>query len=107
VNCMTLMNYGAQNVLITNPKDIPGFIKEMKRYKFSVLTGVNTLFNALMNNPEFDKIDFSKLKISVAGGMALQTAVAEKWKARTKTPIFEGYGLSETSPVVCQSTVGK
>lgn len=101
VNCLTLMNFGAHNVLITNPKDLPAFIKDMKKYPFTVLTGVNTLFNALMNHPDFDSIDFSKLKISVAGGMALQTAVAEKWKAKTKTPIFEGYGLSETSPVLC------
>lgn len=100
VNCMTLMTYGAENILITNPKDIGGFIKEMKKHKFTVLTGVNTLFNALMNHADFKSIDFSHLKLSVAGGMALQIVVAEKWKEITKTPIMEGYGLSETSPVL-------
>ncbi len=100
VNCMTMMNYGAENVLITNPKDIPGFIKEMKKHKFTILTGVNTLFNALMNDKNFSSIDFSSLKISVAGGTALQKPVAEKWVQLTQTPIMEGYGLSETSPVL-------
>ena len=100
VNCMTMMNYGAENVLITNPKDIPGFIKEMKKHKFTILSGVNTLFNALMNDKNFSSIDFSSLKISVAGGTALQKVVAERWLKLTNTPIMEGYGLSETSPVL-------
>src|SRR5699024_9654829 len=69
--------------------------------RFTIVTGVNTLFNALMNHPDFEKIDFSQCKLSVAGTMALQGAVAEKWKAKTKSPIFEGYGLTETRPVVC------
>jgi long-chain acyl-CoA synthetase len=77
----------------------------MKKYPFTILTGVNTLFNALMNHPDFKTVDFSRLKISVAGGMALQTSVAERWKAMTKTKIFEGYGLSETSPVLCVNPI--
>jgi long-chain acyl-CoA synthetase len=101
VNCLTFMTYGGENILITNPKDIPGFIKTLRATPFTVMTGVNTLFNALMHHPDFDKVDFSKVKLSVGGAMALQRSVAEKWKARTKTPIFEGYGLTEASPVVC------
>ncbi len=101
VNCLTFMTYGGENILITNPKDIPGFIKTMRSTPFTVMTGVNTLFNALMHHPDFDKVDFSRVKLSVGGAMALQRSVAEKWKARTKTPIFEGYGLTEASPVVC------
>lgn len=100
VNCLAIMELGGHNILITNPKDIPGFIKTLKTTNFTVMAGVNTLFNALMNHPEFSQIDFSKLKLSVAGAMALQKAVAEKWKARTKSPLFEGYGLTEASPVV-------
>lgn len=100
VNCLTFMTYGGQNILITNPKDIPGFIKILSQVPFTVVTGVNTLFNALMNHPNFGKIDFSKNKISVAGAMALQKTVAERWKTLTKTPVFEGYGLTEASPVV-------
>lgn len=105
VNCLTFMNYGAHNILITNPKDIPGFVKELKKYKFTVLTGVNTLFNALLNNEDFKSVDFSSVKLSVAGGMALQPVVAERWKAQTKTPLLEGYGLSETSPVACVNPI--
>lgn len=100
LNCLGLLRYGAENVLITNPRDIPGFIKEMKKTPFTVLAGVNTLFNALMNNPEFVTINFSRLKISVAGAMTLQRAVSEKWKTLTKSVIVEGYGLTEASPVV-------
>lgn len=101
VNCLGLMQYGTQNILITNPRDIPAFIKDMKKYPFTVMTGVNTLFNALMNHPEFVTIDFSKVKISVAGAMALQKSVSEKWTQLTKTTVVEGYGLTEASPVVC------
>lgn len=101
INCMTLMSYGAHNILITNPRDIPDFIKTMKKHKPTVMSGVNTLFNALMNNPEFASVDFSNFKISVAGATALQDAVAKKWLEITKTPVVEGYGLTEASPVVC------
>ncbi len=101
VNCLTFMTFGGENVLITNPRDIGAFIKILKQHKFTVITGVNTLFNALMNHKEFTQIDFSSCKISVAGAMALQKAVADRWKKLTKTPLFEGYGLTEASPVVC------
>lgn len=99
------MKYGANNILITNPRDIPAFIKEMKKTKFTILTGVNTLFNALTNCPEINTVDFSSLKISVAGAMALQTSVQEKWKKITGTTVIEGYGLTETSPVACVNPV--
>jgi long-chain acyl-CoA synthetase len=79
-NCLTFMTLGGENVLIPNPRDIPGFIKEMSHYKFTAFTGVNTLFNALVNNPEFAKLDFSSLKMTLGGGMAVQEAVALKWK---------------------------
>lgn len=101
VNGLGILYFGGTNLMITNPRDIPAFIKTLKKYKFSVFIGLNTLFNALMNNPEFKSLDFSHLKIGVAGGMALQKAVAQKWLEVTKTRIVEGYGLTETSPVVC------
>lgn len=101
VNCLALTSFGAQNILITNPRDIPLFIKTLQKYKFTVFTGVNTLYNALMNHPDFSKINFSSLKLSVAGAMALQKAVADRWKQKTGTSVFEGYGLTEASPVVC------
>ena len=90
---------GALNILIPNPRDIGGFIKELQKYKFNMLPAVNTLYNALLNHPEFEKIDFSALKLSNGGGMAVQQAVNDKWKKATGTSIIEGYGLSETSPV--------
>jgi long-chain acyl-CoA synthetase len=98
VNCLAMMVVGGENVLITNPRDIPGFVKELSRHKYTIITGVNTLFNALLNNPEFGKLDFSSLKLAVGGGMAVQKAVAERWKQVTGTPLIEGYGLTETSP---------
>ncbi len=101
VNCLTFIRYGAENLLITNPKDIPNFIKEMIKHRCSVMSGVNTLFNALMNHPDFKKIDFSPLKVSVAGAMALQRSVCERWRKETKSLLIEGYGLTEASPVVC------
>lgn len=98
---LALMNYGTQNVLITNPRDIAGFIKDMKKYKFTILTGVNTLFNALANHPKIGEVDFSKTKVCVAGAMALQKAVKDNWQKATGTNVIEGYGLTETSPVAC------
>ncbi|MFQ6021520.1 MAG: long-chain-fatty-acid--CoA ligase FadD [Acidiferrobacterales bacterium] len=101
VNCLTYMKVGAHNVLITNPRDFPGFVKELKKFKFTVITGVNTLFNALLNTPGFDEIDFSRLKIALGGGMAVQRSVAGSWKAVTGVPLIEAYGLTETSPGIC------
>lgn len=100
-NCLVFLKLGARNVLITNPRDIPGFVKELSKYRFTVITGVNTLFNALLNNPDFEKLDFSGLKISLGGGMAVQRVVAERWKKVTGLPLIEAYGLTETSPAVC------
>ena len=99
-NCFFAFYMGAKNVLITNPRDIPAFIKELAKHDYTLLTGVNTLFNGLMNNPEFKKLDFKNLKITVGGGMAVQRAVAERWNEITGCPIAEGYGLSETSPML-------
>jgi long-chain acyl-CoA synthetase len=97
-NCLVFMTLGGENVLIPNPRDIPGFIREMRRYRFTAFTGVNTLFNALVNNAEFRKLDFSSLRLTLGGGMAVQEAVAEKWKEITGVPLIEAYGLTETSP---------
>jgi long-chain acyl-CoA synthetase len=97
-NCLVFMTLGAENVLITNPRDIPGFVKEMGKHRFTGITGVNTLFNALLNNPDFGKLDFSRLELTLGGGMAVQQAVAEKWKRVTGKPLIEAYGLTETSP---------
>src|SRR5690606_13886890 len=91
------------NVLITNPREIPGFVKELKRYNVNIFPGLNTLFNGLLNNPDFKDIDFSGLKITIAGGMALQKVVATKWEEVTGCVLVEGYGLSETSPVLSVS----
>jgi long-chain acyl-CoA synthetase len=99
VNALCMMYIGGTNLMITNPRDIPGFIKTLRKRPFSVFPGLNTLFNGLMNHPDFDKVNWSQLKVSVAGGMALQKAVAEKWVRRTQTMIIEGYGLTETAPV--------
>ncbi|PIU00710.1 MAG: long-chain-fatty-acid--CoA ligase [Bdellovibrionales bacterium CG10_big_fil_rev_8_21_14_0_10_45_34] len=101
VNCLSFMKYGALNVLITNPRDIAAFIKELKKWKFSVFVGLNTLFNALLNHPKIKEVDFSSLQIGVAGGMALQGAVLKRWEDHTKSKLVEGYGLTEASPVVC------
>jgi long-chain acyl-CoA synthetase len=100
-NCFIFSSVGALNVLITNPRDIPGFVKELSKWKFTAITGVNTLFNALVNNEEFKKLDFSSLKVTLGGGMAVQRAVAEKWKTVTGKPLIEAYGLTETSPAAC------
>jgi len=100
-NLMVFTELGALNVLITNPRDIPGFIKELKKYKVTAMTGVNTLFNALLNHPDFKTVDFSTWRLALGGGMAVQKAVAEKWKQVTGTPLIEAYGLTETSPAAC------
>ncbi len=97
-NCLTFFKVGATNVLITNPRDIPGFVKELAKYPFSAITGVNTLFNALINNPEFAKLNFNALHVTLGGGMAVQRAVADRWRQITGTPLIEAYGLTETSP---------
>jgi long-chain acyl-CoA synthetase len=97
-NCLTFIKVGASNLLITNPRDIPGFVKELQATPFTMLTGVNTLFNALLANEDFRKLDFSKLNLALGGGMAVQKAVAEKWKQVTGKPLIEAYGLTETSP---------
>ena len=97
-NCLVFMTLGGENILIPNPRDIPGFVKEMGKYRFTAITGVNTLFNALVNNAEFRKLDFSALRLTLGGGMAVQQAVAEKWKEITGVPLIEAYGLTETSP---------
>jgi len=101
VNCLSFLKIGAQNVLITNPRDMPAFIKTLKKFQFTVMTGVNTLFNGLLNQEEFKNVDFSQFKIAVGGGMAVQDAVATKWKQITGVSLAEGYGLTETSPVLC------
>lgn len=101
VNLMIFTRIGAQNILITNPRDIPGFVKELKKYRVTVFPAVNTLFNALLHNEEFKTLDFSSWKICLGGGMAVQKAVADKWKALTGQPIVEAYGLTETSPGAC------
>ncbi|MFC1520544.1 AMP-binding protein, partial [Pseudomonadota bacterium] len=100
VNCLLFLHKGSKNLLITNPRDLPAFIGELKKYPFTALTGVNTLFNALVNNEDFKNLDFSRLKFSIGGGMAVQKAVADKWQAITKTRLLEGYGLTEASPLV-------
>jgi long-chain acyl-CoA synthetase len=99
VNCLAGIRLGVLNVLIPNPRDIPGFVKELGKHRFNVIPGVNTLYNALAQNEQFRQLDFSSLRIANGGGMAVQRAVSEKWLAITGVPIIEGYGLSETSPV--------
>ncbi|MDP1652430.1 MAG: AMP-binding protein, partial [Rhodocyclaceae bacterium] len=97
-NCLTFLMAGARNLLIANPRDIPNFVKEWRKYPVSVVTGVNTLFNALLNNPEFAKLDFSSLRLTLGGGMAVQKPVAERWRQTTGVTLHQAYGLTETSP---------
>tara|TARA_Y100000780_G_C13695979_1_gene422443 strand:+ start:48006 stop:49682 length:1677 start_codon:yes stop_codon:yes gene_type:complete len=100
-NCMIFAIMGAKNILITNPRDMKGFVKELKKHKFTAFTGVNTLFNGLLHAEGFKDIDFSSLKLTLGGGMAVQREVAEKWKKVTGVPLIEAYGLTETSPAAC------
>jgi long-chain acyl-CoA synthetase len=104
-NCLTFSSIGALNILITNPKDIPNFIKELKKWDFTAITGVNTLFNALLNNDQFARVNFNSLKIALGAGMAVQKPVAEAWQQVTGKPLLEAYGLTETSPAACISPV--
>lgn len=100
VNCLLFIEMGGQNLLITNPRDIPGMVKELARHPFTVISGVNTLFNALLNNDDFHRLNFSTLHLSVGGGASVQQAVAERWEALTGNHLLEGYGLTESSPLV-------
>jgi long-chain acyl-CoA synthetase len=97
-NCLVFMSIGGENVLIPNPRDLPRFIREMRRHRFTAMTGVNTLFNALLNRPEFRHVDFSAFRLTLGGGMAVQEAVAKRWKEVTGVPLVEAYGLTETAP---------
>ncbi|MFT3762467.1 MAG: long-chain fatty acid--CoA ligase [Pseudoxanthomonas sp.] len=100
-NCLVFLKLGASNLLITNPRDMPGFVKELAKVRFTAITGVNTLFNGLLNTPGFDRLDFSALHLTLGGGMAVQRAVAEKWKQVTGVTLVEAYGLTETAPAAC------
>jgi long-chain acyl-CoA synthetase len=100
-NCLLFVVLGWRNVLITNPRDFPAFVKELKKYKFTFISGVNTLFNALLHTPGFDKVDFSALRCTLGGGMAVQEAVAKRWKEVTGKVLTQAWGLTETSPAAC------
>jgi long-chain acyl-CoA synthetase len=100
-NGLVFTKFGGLNYLITNPRDMPGFVKELSKIPFTAITGVNTLFNGLLNTPGFDRIDFSHLHLTLGGGMAVQRAVAERWKQVTGCTLVEAYGLTETSPAAC------
>jgi len=104
-NCMFMLRDGGCCLLIPNPRDIPGFIKELKNNRFTAISGLNTLYNALLNHPDFASIDFSQLRLASAGGMAMQQPVADRWQKATRVPILEGYGLTETSPVATTNPV--
>ncbi len=105
VNCLLFLKWGGHNILVTNPRDFKAFIKLLREERFTVLTAVSTLLNALMNQPGFSSIDFSRVKLTVAGAMALSKPVAERWRSLTKSVLIEGYGLTEASPVVCCNPV--
>jgi len=104
-NCLFMLRDGGCNLLIPNPRDIPAFIKELKSNRFTAISGLNTLYNALLNHPEFKDIDFSNLRMTSAGGMAMQKVVADRWRGVTKVPVLEGYGLTETSPVATANPI--
>ena len=105
-NCLLFVVEGAHNILITNPRDFPGFVKELKKFRFYFISGVNTLFNALLHNPDFPEVDFSKLRVTLGGGMAVQAAVAARWKKVTGCVLTQAWGLTETSPAACINPVG-
>ena len=105
-NCLTFFKHGCLNVLITNPRDIPSFIAELRRWRFTFISGVNTLYNALLAHPGFARLDFSRLKLGIAGGMALHPDVARRWRTATGRDLIEGYGLTEASPVVACNLPG-
>ena len=105
-NCLTFMHQGAANLLIINPRDLDGFMKELKRHRFTIITGVNTLFNALLNHADFAGLDFSGLKITLGGGMAVQREVAERWQQVTGSLLLQAYGLTETSPAATINPLG-
>lgn len=105
IHCMAMVEMGNHSVLITNPRDIPAFVKELKAQRFSGFVGLNTLFNALVNNEKFGSVDFSALKLTIAGGMALQKSIADKWEQISGCKIVEGYGMTEASPVVSVNPV--
>jgi len=106
-NCLLFVILGWRNVLITNPRDFPAFVKELKKYKFTYISGVNTLFNALLHTPGFDKVDFSSLSVTLGGGMAVQEAVAQRWKEVTGKVLTQAWGLTETSPAACINLIGE
>jgi long-chain acyl-CoA synthetase len=105
-NCLLFVVEGAHNILITNPRDFPGFVKELKKFRFYFLSGVNTLFNALLHNADFPDVDFSRLRVTLGGGMAVQGAVAARWKKVTGCVLTQAWGLTETSPAACINPVG-
>jgi len=107
VNCLTFVTFGGRNLLITDPRDMKGFVKELSHNRISAITGVNTLFNGLLNQPDFAKLDFSALRLVVGGGAAVLKPTAERWHAVTGKRLVEGYGLTETSPVVCFTPIDK
>ena len=106
-NWLVFQKHGAQNVLIVNPRDFPAFVKELRNYKFSFISGVNTLFNALLHTPGFDQVGFTALRITLGGGMAVQRSVAERWKQVTGNTLTQAWGLTETSPAVCINPISQ
>jgi long-chain acyl-CoA synthetase len=102
-NCLVFMKFGGLNHLVTNPRDMPGFVKILRDIRMTAITGVNTLFNGLLNTPGFDKVDFSALHLTLGGGTAVQRSVAERWKKTTGVTLVEAYGLTETSPAACMN----
>ncbi|MDP9084243.1 MAG: AMP-binding protein [Pseudomonadota bacterium] len=105
-NCLAFLSLGARNVLIVNPRDFASFVAELKKYRFNFISGVNTLFNALLHTPGFETVDFTALRVTLAGGMALQSVVAARWKAVTGCVVTQGWGLTETSPIATANPIG-